>query len=491
VPWSGRETDTHLHGVPPAPCSFCDTQGRRGNALSRLWHFRDWALSAKIAALLAAAAVLPLSVVTLMDAQQARDGSFEHAAELLAARCDHLAAQIDGFNAAYLDGAVRFAALPDVTAFVALPPQERAPLKPALRNTLGVWARWNTHVLAVAVLDSAGAVTGSTIPAQEGVSYGQVESVKTTLQTGVASVDVFAGGAEVQRVPVVAFLAPVFGHARQPQGLLMLLVESAELGRIARPANELAGPGSFAVLLSQDGIRLAHTFSSDMEFHPTGPVEPAAAASWIATKRFGDNTAQLLQEVLPFPELFERARVQVPDQSVFRGIAPSNHVMNYGVGRRLKSAPWTLFYMVPETSLLAKPISTTKARAAQRGLIIVLAMLIAWFITRQITAPVAMLTAAADAVAAGNRSGRINPCARATHPSVGRSTAPRSSGWKASFAFNSNGKLTTHCRYGTWGSTWSTRCAAPSAMARPEHDGHIPRRLQLNATMSSWPQNAQ
>src|ERR1043166_7498394 len=33
--------------------------------------------------------------------------------------------------------------------------------------------------------------------------------------------------------------------------------------------------------------------------------------------------------------------------------------------------------------------------------------------------------------------------------------------------------------------TWSTRCAAVSAIRRPPHDGHIPRDLQENATTRS------
>ena len=43
----------------------------------------------------------------------------------------------------------------------------------------------------------------------------------------------------------------------------------------------------------------------------------------------------------------------------------------------------------------------------------------------------------------------------------------------------------THCRTGTCGRTWSTRCAAVCAMRRAPHDGQNPRRLQLKASSLS------
>ena len=47
------------------------------------------------------------------------------------------------------------------------------------------------------------------------------------------------------------------------------------------------------------------------------------------------------------------------------------------------------------------------------------------------------------------------------------------------------GKLSTYCRAGTWGMTWSIRCAAVSTMRRASQDGQNPRFLQEKATRSS------
>ena len=47
------------------------------------------------------------------------------------------------------------------------------------------------------------------------------------------------------------------------------------------------------------------------------------------------------------------------------------------------------------------------------------------------------------------------------------------------------GKLRTHCRMGTLGMTWSTRCEAVSTIRRVPQDGQNPRFLHEKAT-SSW-----
>ena len=45
--------------------------------------------------------------------------------------------------------------------------------------------------------------------------------------------------------------------------------------------------------------------------------------------------------------------------------------------------------------------------------------------------------------------------------------------------------VSTHCRMGCLGNTWSTRCAALSTMRRAPQDGQKPRHLQENATSCS------
>ena len=61
--------------------------------------------------------------------------------------------------------------------------------------------------------------------------------------------------------------------------------------------------------------------------------------------------------------------------------------------------------------------------------------------------------------------------------SVFRMRRPFSPNGASRARHGSIGKDSTHWRTGTWGMTWSTRCAAVCAMRRAPHDGQNPRRL--------------
>ncbi len=71
------------------------------------------------------------------------------------------------------------------------------------------------------------------------------------------------------------------------------------------------------------------------------------------------------------------------------------------------------------------------------------------------------------------------------------STGVTSSGCAASSTRSGIGSDSTHCRTGTWGMTWSIRCAAVCGIRRAPHDGQKPRRFQLNASSLSWPHSPQ
>ena len=71
-----------------------------------------------------------------------------------------------------------------------------------------------------------------------------------------------------------------------------------------------------------------------------------------------------------------------------------------------------------------------------------------------------------------------------------RDTASSSDASRATGSRSAHGNESTHCRYGTAGSTRSHCVAAVSLMRRPPQLEHTPRRLHENATSRSWPQPA-
>jgi hypothetical protein len=83
--------------------------------------FRDWPVRRKIVALLIAASLIPLSVSATLQLRQARARLRGTVAELLAARADQLARQIETFHHGYALAATRLGLLPVMTASRAAP----------------------------------------------------------------------------------------------------------------------------------------------------------------------------------------------------------------------------------------------------------------------------------------------------------------------------------------------------------------------------------
>jgi PAS domain-containing protein len=154
--------------------------------------------------------------------------------------------------------------------------------------------------------------------------------------------------------PSVAYGAPMRGPDGQVACVAILLVRATAIWERIRASHGIAGPGSYAALFDNQGVRIAHSYSDESVFHPAGRLEPPWSTRWWREQRFGARTRALLEDVRAFPEQFERARAEVLDREIFLGFAPVNQTTNYGVGRRFETAPWTLFYMVPEANVQAQ-----------------------------------------------------------------------------------------------------------------------------------------
>ena len=94
----------------------------------------------------------------------------------------------------------------------------------------------------------------------------------------------------------VAVVAPVLGPDSKLIGIAALWIRATSLWNVAKASNELAGPGSFAVLFDHQGIRIAHTYNDDIVFYPGGRLDPGTVNALVAERRFGERTRQLLEE---------------------------------------------------------------------------------------------------------------------------------------------------------------------------------------------------
>jgi PAS domain S-box-containing protein len=385
------------------PSSFRDP------AHARWRRFADCPLRVKVAALLVLASLIPLAFTAIIDIRHARRQSLDDAGALLAARGDHLVSELDTFNHDYQRSTERLARLPEVIAFSALPAAETGPLEVAVHATLAVWPASSKEIRGVAILDRAGVVRIGTEPAIEGKPVALPRLVEAAFLGKSVISDVHFEERGGGRDPAVTYVSPVRGPGDQVLALVAISVRATALWSMAKATRELAGSNGFAVVFDENGVRIAHTLSEEVLFHPGGPVDSAVVEAAVTEGQFGDRTRELLADVRTFPEPFARSRSPSPDRGVFRELSPVNLKWNYGVARRLETVPWTAFYMIPEESIEAPIVRVTRDKALFAAAVILFALAGGALFAAAIVRPVTALSDATVSLGTGDLSVRVEP----------------------------------------------------------------------------------
>jgi len=373
--------------------------------------FRDWPLRIKTAALLTLASLVPLVVAAVIDVRQARERIVLGTADLLGARADQLTAQLDTFHRGYERSVNRVARFPEIKKFCRLGLKPGTAHETGARAILDVYPESDPGIWRAAILDSSGTVKVATNKELVGRHLAYLADVRQALKGNVVVSDIQIAESPSGDVPVIAYLAPVSSGGRL-SGVAMMWVRAETLWKIMRNANGLAGAGSFAVLFDSNGVRIAHTYSQEIVFHPGGPLSPAVVNDLVAERRFGEKTRELLGDARSFPEQFDRALSKTPDTGLFRGFAPVNRKWTYGVGRRFETVPWTIFYMIPEGSIDSLVGQMTREKALFAGSIILIALTVGTFCTASILNPIRKLSKAIESIGDGDFSARIPPNGR-------------------------------------------------------------------------------
>jgi len=368
---------------------------------------RNWSIRAKLASLLVAVSLVPLTLVSWLDIRETRNTQVAGMQNLLAARADQLAREFDSTHQGYMYSARRVARLPVSGEFCNGEGRARDEARQRILGVLKTFPTSDADIRGAGIIGP----DGHMLVATEDFLVGRNFSDRSSVRGALAGADVISGvylsdPAGGQR-PTVAYLIPV----RDPGGKVLcvagLWVHAAAFWRTLGASDALVGPGSYGLLIDRQGVRIAYTHDADSLYHPAGRLEPAVLAEMVAEGRFGPRTRALLEDVRPFPEQFERALATAPDTTVFSGLSPSNGKINYGVARRLRNVQWTVFYMVPKDNLDNLISSATRDKLGLALLIIGAALLAGLAFAASILRPVRELSSATGALSTGLTAVRV------------------------------------------------------------------------------------
>lgn len=369
---------------------------------------RNWSLRAKLAALLIAASVLPLGVSAFIDIREMRQQRIQDARNLLAARADQVAHELNSIHQGYWNSTERVSNLPAVQTYCAAPPDKRTEHATRLLGVFGTFNRSDPKIYGVAVINAGGQIVLASDKQRTGVDLSTRPAVQQALLGKAVITGIFYAPRQGELQPTVTYLAPVRDAQNQVSCLVAISIQAQVFWDVLKSAHEQAGADSYAVLYDEWGVRIGLSMPHPMLFRSSGPLEQAVLELQVAHHRFGLRTREFLEDTQGFvPEHFERARAASPDTSVFYGWAPVNQTWNYGVARRVARLPWTVIYMVPEAYILTEIAQATHEKLLLALCIMAVAAALGLAVAASILRPVRALSAATAELAAGVAGARV------------------------------------------------------------------------------------
>jgi len=366
--------------------------------------FTGMPLRRKLIALLLVAAAMPMLATILLMSLRSQSFLRQQAIAVLESRGDQLAGELDGFNEQYRGVASRISANSLLRRFILQHPNTgQAREENDLRENWNNYLRSEQRSRGVALFDLDGRQRlGTTdLPLDPDIAR-RAYFRDAAAGTAVIS-DLFVATMAPEPTPVIAFASPVRDTEGKTAAVVVLYVRGSAFWDAVRAANGRAGVGSFSVLYDQYGIRIAHSFHEQEIFRAAGALSADVIEAQVAEKRFGERTRALLESPSDMQGEFVLARRPTLDHlQVFKGLSLANNLLNFVVPRRLRTVPWTLFFLVPVASI-EEPIDRMAASSAAGGAVLIaVALLIGLGVVGGILRPIRGLAAAANALREGH-----------------------------------------------------------------------------------------
>ncbi|MFS8069806.1 MAG: ATP-binding protein, partial [Byssovorax sp.] len=362
---------------------------------------RDWltSLRTKLSVALLIVALVPLSMLALLNKKTTGAALTENANQALFAIASQTATRIDTFIETNLNAVRVESVLPGLARYMSLRPEARKSggedEAMAMATLLGLIRKDTVNIASYALLD----LEGRNILDTYGMNIGQDESkneyFRAALETGLPCVSsvIFSGTS-----PQLFFSSPVRDASRRAIGVMRVSYNAAVLQQIVIKQTNLAGERSFAILLDDHHIRLAHGRSSDLAFKSVTPLAPALLQQMLAARRLPDRPAAELSTNLV--EL-ERALSEARTRFSLARLDETSDGLDAVAQARLEHVPWTVAFVQPQQVFLAPSHAQTRDALILLFLIAAIVMMAAILMGRFLTRPLMHLAEAATALTNG------------------------------------------------------------------------------------------
>lgn len=206
------------------------------------------------------------------------------------------------------------------------------------------------------------------------------------------------------------FSAPIPSPEGGILGAAVVRIGISAIDQIIGADSNYSGRGDVGFLWDDLGIRLSDVFSARLRFKPLAPLPHDVESQLIAEARFGSETSDLLKDASFAEGVVERSKLLLYDSTTDPHISFRSRAVGpvQAVIVPLKGKRWLYAILTPEPAILSMLDAQTK-----RGLLValgvaLLAAMAAITSSLWVTRPLRLITAAANEIAGGDITRRVN-----------------------------------------------------------------------------------
>lgn len=346
-------------------------------------------------------ALIPLLLLAFINKQTTEKALTENAQQALSAAANETSNRIDAFIDGNLNAVRVEAILPGLARYLSLTPKQRdgSPEMQLATETLIRLSRKDMlNILSYALLDLNGKNVLDTYTSNISKDESVQDYFKEPLQTGLSFVSSMKRSPRIPGLVTLFFSSPVRNAKGDILGVLRVSYNATVVQQLVTRQTERAGAKSFAILLDENNIYLAHSTAPQLLFKSIVPLS-LDVVTQLQSKR--DLRNYPIKELTTNESKLKQALDNEQSYLIASLEATGNQVNMIAIAR-LKYKPWSVLFAQPLAVALAPVEKQIRDTMFLFAIIASVVTFIACVIGQLLTKPIIYLTNIVFQFTAGN-----------------------------------------------------------------------------------------
>jgi diguanylate cyclase (GGDEF)-like protein len=346
-------------------------------------------------------ALIPLLLLASINKQTTENALTENAKQALSAAAKETTNKIDAFIDANLNAVRVEAILPGLARYLSLTPQQRndSPEMQLATETLSRLSRKDMfNILSYSLLDLNGKNVLDTKTSNIGKDESATDYFQQTLHTGLSFVSSMKRSPKIPDLVTLFFSSPVRNVKGDILGVLRVSYNATVVQQLVTRETEKAGAKSFAILLDENNIYLAHSTAPELVFKSIVPL-PLAVVNQLQKEDRLPNSP--IKELATNEPKLKQA-LDNKQSYLITSLAATEKQVNLIAIAHLKYKPWSVLFAQPLSVALAPVEKQIRDAMFLFTIIASVVTIIAFAIGQLLTKPIIYLTNIVSQFTAGN-----------------------------------------------------------------------------------------